>query len=284
MNKLMSSPDSVQDELAEGSFPCRRRIPRIAKRRLQPANPSSVVCGPVFLAVERGAAVLAVDRHEALAKCPPLMAAAARSVFRAESSTSARDAFQRRPPRRRRRPMLLRMPGRAGEIAIVLMNALRRTAFLESSRCPWHTRARTPTYRFCRPVDAGDAGPAEPIQLTALARIHSLSSPTSGRDRRSAARCDWCPIYVATSAVLMPFVGQRTQYRFAELLRMDARQGPLPPCRCPPAPACTMSTRQPWCLPQFFDRCICRRPIKCHFKAASPPDERSTQGPCSVRP
>ena len=192
-----------QDELAIGRALVVERIVRNRRESgLQAGQPFQRGLRPrIFLAVERKAAVLAIDRHEALVEMAaldgsrrPLLAFEAELI-----DILPRNAFERRDRIGADALMRLRMPGAQAQIAVVHHERpLAAPAFHRHhlGAAGDHEILGARHDGIGRHVDAGDAGSAEPIQRDARwrARHSRRRAPTSGRDRRSAGRAaNWCP-------------------------------------------------------------------------------------------
>ena len=224
------------------------------KRRLQAGQPFERGLRPrVFLAIEREAAVFAVDRHEALVEMAaldggrrPLLAFEAELI-----DILPRDAFQRRHRVGADALMRLRMPGAQAKIAVVHHERpLAATAFHRHhlGAAGDHEILGARHDRVGRHVDAGDAGTAEPVQ-----RHRAGAHVIAGIERRhpaeiaallAALRTGTPDDVVDISGIDAGAIGQRAQYRCAELLRMDARQGALAGLAdAPRRPACVDDQR-----------------------------------------
>ncbi len=181
--------------------------------------------------VEREAAVLAMDGHEALLE----MATGNRLrctllAFETERiDVLARDAFQRRDRIGADALVRLRMSRTQAQIAAIHHH---RTAAATSLHRHHLAAAgddeifRARHDRGCRHVDAGDAGPAETIQrhgagahvIAGIERRHPSEIAALRCDLRAAAPDD----VVDIGGVDAGAIGQRAQHGCAELLRMNA--------------------------------------------------------------
>ena len=190
----------------------------------------------ILLAVERKAAVLAIDGHEALLEVAALDGGV-RTLLAFEPErvdVLPRDAFHGRDRIGADALMRLRMPGAQAQIAGVhhhrtaAATALHRhhlaTAGDDEVLGAGHDGGG-------RHVDAGDARPAEAIErdragthvIAGIERGHASEIAALGRDLGAAAPEDVFDV----SGVDAGALGQRAQHGGAELLRMDARQRAL---------------------------------------------------------
>ena len=228
----------VQDEFPIGGALVVERIVRDRREsRLQSGESlQRGLRARIFLAVEREAAVLAADWHQALvemaaldgSRCPLL-------AFKAQFvDILPRDAFKRRHRIGADALMRLRMFGAEAKIAVVhherpLAAAALHRHHLGATRDHEILGARHDG--IGSHVDAGDAGTAEPIQrdgagahvIAGIERRHPAKIAALLAPLRAGAPDD----VVDVGGVDAGTIGQRAQYRCAELLRMDARQGAL---------------------------------------------------------
>ena len=190
----------------------------------------------ILLAIQRKAAVLAVNRHQA----PVEMAALDRGsrallAFQTQRiDIPSGNALERRHRIGADALMRLRVPGAQTKIAIVHHERpLSPTAFHRHhlGAAGDHEIFGTRHDGVGGHVDAGDPGPAEPVQRDA-ARTHIIS----GIERRHAAeiaalraalRTGAPDDVVNVSGIDSGTVGQRPQHGCTELLRMNAGQRTL---------------------------------------------------------
>ena len=162
-----------------------------------------------------------------------------------------RDAFQRRHRVGADALMRLRMPGAQAKIAVVHHERpLAAAAFHRHhlGAAGDHEILGARHDGIGRHVDAGDAGTAEPIQrdgagahvIAGIERRHPAEIAALLAALRTGAPDD----VVDIGGIDAGAIGQRAQYRCAELLRMDARQGALAGLAdAPRRPACVDDQR-----------------------------------------
>ena len=227
-----------QDELAVGRSPVVDRVVGDRRKgRLQAGQTLHRGLRPrIFLAIEREAAVLAINRNEALLEITARdRLRGALLAFETERvDVLPGDAFERCHGVGAHPLMRLRVPGAQAQIAVVhherplAATAFHRhhfgTAGDDEILGARHDRGR-------RHVDAGDPGAAETIERDA-AGAHVIAGverrhPPQIAALRTALGAGAPDDVVDIGGIDAGALGQRTKHRCAELLRVNARQRPL---------------------------------------------------------
>ena len=244
-----------QDELAIGrALVVERIIRNRGEAGLQAGQSLERGLRPrILLAVEREAAVFPVDRHQALVEMAaldgggrPLLAFEAELI-----DVLPRDALERRHRVGADALMRLRVPGAQAKVAVVHHDRpLAAAAFHRHhlGAAGDHEILGARHDRAGRHVDAGNAGTAEPVQchragadvVAGVKRRH----PAEIAALLAALRAGTPDDVVDIGGVDAVAIGQRAQYRCAEMLRMDAGQGALAGLAdAPRRPACINDQR-----------------------------------------
>ena len=261
----------IQDQLAIGRALVVERIVRHRREcRLQLRQRVHRGLRPrIFLAVERKAAVLAIDRNEALLEVSALdRGIGALLAFQPECiDVLPRNAFEGGDRIGADALVRLRMPRAQAQIAVVHHERpLAAPAFHRHhlGAAGDHEVFGTRHDGVGRHVDAGDAGAAEAIErngagahvVTGIERRHPAEIAALLAALRTGAPDD----VVDVGGVDPGALGQRPQHGGAQLLRVNARQRALAGlANAPRRPACVDDQRVHGVSPQIADLSgICR--------------------------